>query len=53
MHSTIYRLTFGYGHATWEWEPCIALRSHLHPLVIAALYRILAALSLDRPFLIA
>lgn len=25
---------FGYGHLTWEWEPCIALRSVLHPFFL-------------------
>ncbi|KAF8653002.1 hypothetical protein HU200_062437 [Digitaria exilis] len=39
---------FGYGHLTWEWKR--GLRSYLHPLIFAALYKILAPLHLDTPW---
>ena len=37
-----------YGHLTWEWQR--GLRSHVHPLIFAALYKILALLHLDNPW---
>uniref|UniRef100_A0A0G4HG58 Mannosyltransferase n=1 Tax=Chromera velia CCMP2878 TaxID=1169474 RepID=A0A0G4HG58_9ALVE len=37
-----HRLVFGQGYLTWEWEPCVALRSFLHPLVFAFLYWLLS-----------
>jgi hypothetical protein len=37
-----------YGHLTWEWQR--GLRSYLHPLIFAALYKILALLRLDTPW---
>lgn len=43
---------FGYGHLTWEWEPCIALRSVLHPFFFAILFYILKILHLDYPILV-
>uniref|UniRef100_A0A0D9YL87 Mannosyltransferase n=1 Tax=Oryza glumipatula TaxID=40148 RepID=A0A0D9YL87_9ORYZ len=43
-----HRIVFGYGHLTWEWKR--GLRSYLHPLVFAALYKILALLHLDTPW---
>ncbi|KAG6421217.1 hypothetical protein SASPL_117767 [Salvia splendens] len=33
-----HRISFGYGHLTWEWEK--GIRSYLHPLIFAALYKI-------------
>ncbi|KAL5199441.1 hypothetical protein ABZP36_020644 [Zizania latifolia] len=42
-----HRIAFGYGHLTWEWKR--GLRSYLHPLIFAALYKILALLHLDTP----
>ncbi|KAH9620327.1 hypothetical protein KSS87_001150 [Heliosperma pusillum] len=42
-----HRLVFGYGHLTWEWEK--GIRSYLHPLLFAILYKILASLHLDNP----
>ncbi|GAB67653.1 mannosyltransferase-III [Plasmodium cynomolgi strain B] len=27
---------FGYGHKPWEWEPCISLRSVVHPLTTSS-----------------
>ncbi|XP_055310034.1 GPI mannosyltransferase 3-like [Sitodiplosis mosellana] len=41
-----HKLTFGYGHLTWEWSK--GIRSYVHPLSIAALYRALAWLGLDQ-----
>ncbi|KAF0913032.1 hypothetical protein E2562_019806 [Oryza meyeriana var. granulata] len=43
-----HRIVFGYGHLTWEWKR--GLRSYLHPLIFAALYKILALLHLDTPW---
>lgn len=40
-----HRTVFGYGHLTWEWQ--LGLRSYVHPLIFAVLYRILAVLRLD------
>ncbi|XP_074264446.1 mannosyltransferase APTG1 isoform X1 [Silene latifolia] len=42
-----HRLVFGYGHLTWEWEK--GIRSYLHPLLFAILYKVLAFLHLDTP----
>uniref|UniRef100_A0A0D9VB89 Mannosyltransferase n=1 Tax=Leersia perrieri TaxID=77586 RepID=A0A0D9VB89_9ORYZ len=43
-----HRIVFGYGHLTWEWKR--GLRGYLHPLIFAALYKILALLHLDTPW---
>ncbi|WBY60338.1 GPI mannosyltransferase 3 [Plasmodium yoelii yoelii] len=45
-------MTFGYGHMPWEWEPCIALRSIIHPLIYSILFYILKISRLDSPFLV-
>jgi hypothetical protein len=37
-----------YGHLTWEWQQ--GLRSYLHPLLFAALYKLLTTLHLDTPW---
>ncbi|XP_028063409.1 GPI mannosyltransferase 3 [Camellia sinensis] len=42
-----HRITFGYGHLTWEWKK--GIRSYLHAMVFAFLYRILALFHLDTP----
>ncbi|KAG8057862.1 hypothetical protein GUJ93_ZPchr0002g23226 [Zizania palustris] len=39
------RISFGYGHLTWEWKR--GLRSYLHPLNFAAFYKIMALFHLD------
>ena len=36
-----------YGHLTWEWAPETQLRGYAHPLLFAALYKLLALLGLD------
>lgn len=36
-----------YGHLTWEWKK--GIRSYLHPMLFALLYKILALLHLDTP----
>ncbi|SCP05357.1 GPI mannosyltransferase 3, putative [Plasmodium ovale] len=41
---------FGYGHMPWEWEPCVSLRSVIHPFMYAILYYILKITKLDSPF---
>ena len=33
-----HRVVFGYGHLTWEWVA--GLRSYLHPMIYAVLYKI-------------
>ncbi|CRG95122.1 GPI mannosyltransferase 3, putative [Plasmodium gallinaceum] len=40
---------FGYGHMPWEWEPCISLRSVIHPFLYAILFYILKITKLDYP----
>ncbi|XP_044463121.1 mannosyltransferase APTG1 [Mangifera indica] len=42
-----HRMVFGYGHLTWEWKK--GIRSYLHPMLFALLYKILALLHLDTP----
>ncbi|KAM1519977.1 hypothetical protein ACFX15_022233 [Malus domestica] len=44
-----HRITFGYGHLTWEWKK--GIRSYLHPFLFAFLYKALAVLGLDTPWL--
>ncbi|KAK4802981.1 hypothetical protein SAY86_001184 [Trapa natans] len=44
-----HKITFGYGHLTWEWKR--GIRSYLHPMVFALLYKVLALLGLDKPWL--
>ncbi|XP_059637560.1 mannosyltransferase APTG1 isoform X2 [Cornus florida] len=43
-----HRITFGYGHLTWEWKR--GIRSYLHPMLFALLYKVLAFLRLDTPW---
>ncbi|KAK9275656.1 hypothetical protein L1049_022923 [Liquidambar formosana] len=43
-----HRITFGYGHLTWEWKR--GIRSYLHPMVFALLYQVLAFFRLDTPW---
>ncbi|XP_037030520.1 GPI mannosyltransferase 3 [Bradysia coprophila] len=40
-----HKLVFGYGHLTWEWSK--GIRSYIHPVIIAGIYKALEALSLD------
>ncbi|XP_076889169.1 mannosyltransferase APTG1-like [Bidens hawaiensis] len=42
-----HRVTFGYGHLTWEWTK--GIRSYLHPMLFAVLYKVLSVLHLDTP----
>lgn len=42
-----HRITFGYGHLTWEWTK--GIRSYLHPMLFAILYKVLSILHLDTP----
>ncbi|XP_050373229.1 mannosyltransferase APTG1 isoform X2 [Argentina anserina] len=46
-----HRITFGFGHLTWEWKE--GIRSYLHPLLFAFLYKVLALLGLDTPLFMA
>lgn len=43
-----HRITFGFGHLTWEWKK--GIRSFLHPLLFSLLYKLLALLGLDTPW---
>lgn len=43
-----HRIAFGYGHLTWEWQK--GIRSYLHPLIFALLYKTLAFFNLDTPW---
>ncbi|XP_021899812.1 GPI mannosyltransferase 3 isoform X2 [Carica papaya] len=43
-----HHIVFGYGHLTWEWKK--GIRSFLHPLLFASLYKVLALLGLDTPW---
>ncbi|KAJ1732865.1 hypothetical protein LPJ72_003170 [Coemansia sp. Benny D160-2] len=45
-----HHAVFGYGFLTWEWRH--ALRGFAHPLLFAAVYKILAFLHLDDTFLL-
>ncbi|XP_027331577.1 GPI mannosyltransferase 3 [Abrus precatorius] len=44
-----HRIAFGYGHLTWEWKH--GIRSYLHPMIFVPLYRVLASLHLDTPYI--
>ena len=37
-----------YGHLTWEWKK--GIRSYLHPVLFAVLYKVLSILGLDTPW---
>ncbi|KAI3423779.1 uncharacterized protein J3R85_010785 [Psidium guajava] len=43
-----HHIAFGYGHLTWEWKK--GIRSYLHPMIFAVLYKVLALLGLDKPW---
>ncbi|KAL3535287.1 hypothetical protein ACH5RR_003748 [Cinchona calisaya] len=43
-----HKITFRYGHLTWEWKR--GIRSYLHPSIFALLYKVLAFLHLDTPW---
>ncbi|CAH2072731.1 unnamed protein product [Thlaspi arvense] len=43
-----HRTVFGYGHVTWEWKR--GIRSYLHPMVFAFLYKLLQVTGLDTPY---
>ncbi|PKA55335.1 Dol-P-Man:Man(7)GlcNAc(2)-PP-Dol alpha-1,6-mannosyltransferase [Apostasia shenzhenica] len=44
-----HRIVFGYGHLTWEWKK--GIRSYLHPLMFALLYKTMAFIQCDTPWL--
>ena len=48
-----HRMVFGYGHLTWEWSENAQLRSCIHPLIFAALYKVLQLLGLDTRWAVA
>ncbi|KAK9130245.1 hypothetical protein Sjap_010732 [Stephania japonica] len=43
-----HRIVFGYGHLTWEWSK--GIRSYLHPMVFALLYKFMSFFHLDTPY---
>jgi len=45
-----HKQVFGNGHLTWEWK--YGLRSYLHPLLFAALFKILQFANMDTPYFI-
>ncbi|CAB53078.1 pig-B [Schizosaccharomyces pombe] len=45
-----HHFIFRYGFLTWEWTS--AIRSALHPLIFAALYRVLQVLKLDSSYFV-
>ena len=47
-----HKLAFGYGHLTWEWQPDTMLRSYCHPMLLAALYKLLAVVGADSQWMV-
>lgn len=45
-----HRLVFGYGYLTWEWRE--AVRSALHPMLFALVYKVLGITGLDNAELV-
>ncbi|KAL0681051.1 hypothetical protein Bca4012_047898 [Brassica carinata] len=43
-----HRTVFGYGYLTWEWKR--GIRSYLHPMLFAFLYKVLHLTGLDTPY---
>ncbi|KFK25717.1 hypothetical protein AALP_AA8G150500 [Arabis alpina] len=44
-----HRTVFGYGYLTWEWKR--GIRSYLHPMLFAFLYKVLDLTGLDTPYI--
>jgi phosphatidylinositol glycan class B len=47
-----HSLVFQSGYRTWEWGPSAQIRSPLHPIMFAGLYKLLSAFQLDTPWAI-
>lgn len=45
-----HKVVFGYGYLTWEWAH--GIRSYVHPLFVAFLYKTLQICGLDKPELL-
>lgn len=45
-----HKIVFGYGYLTWEWSQ--GIRSYVHPLFVAFLYKPLQIFGLDKPELL-
>ncbi|KAI5067112.1 hypothetical protein GOP47_0017640 [Adiantum capillus-veneris] len=45
-----HRIVFGYGHLTWEWSK--GIRSYVHPLIFAGLYKVLKFTKMDTRWLV-
>lgn len=48
-----YKMAFGVGHSTWEWDDCYRLRGYLHVLPFYVFYLVLKFLRLDYPLIVA
>ena len=42
-----HKITFGYGHETWEWRQQWKLRNYIYPYFIAGIYQILKITHMD------
>ncbi|VDL20111.1 unnamed protein product [Hymenolepis diminuta] len=47
-----HRWAYGYGALTWEWEPSVAIRSPLYPLMFTGIYKAMAYFGFDSRTLI-
>ncbi|XP_002736845.2 GPI alpha-1,2-mannosyltransferase 3-like [Saccoglossus kowalevskii] len=45
-----HQMVFKYGHLTWEWKN--GIRGYTHPLIFAAIYKILEYYQIDHPMLL-
>eukprot|EP00250_Pteridium_aquilinum_P023112 c26218_g1_i1 orf=91-1770(+) len=45
-----HHIVFGYGHLTWEWLR--GIRSYIHPLIFAGLYKVLELTKMDTRWLV-
>ena len=42
-----HNLVFGYGKLTWEWQPDVAIRSIIYPMLYTPVYWVLRVTNLD------
>lgn len=45
-----HKIVFGYGYLTWEWTK--GIRSYVHPLIVALIYKVLDVFTADYPNLL-
>ncbi|KAH8865807.1 GPI mannosyltransferase 3 [Schistosoma japonicum] len=48
----LFVFLYRYGSLTWEWQPRIALRNPIHPLLISLVYKMIAILGVDSQWMI-